>query len=324
MHLLLVIVASLAVLQNGPLPGNWDPTNPEDVARRASDPAGSGSTDDPLKGPDVPAQTDTQGRRGGQAGPGGGGQMTVTVESILRTNCNQCHGTEKQKGGLQILPVTRLHEGPEKFRVIKPGDPAGSLLVQRISLPAGHDDIMPPEGKTLSAAEIKVIEDWITAGAKEADAKTPVAGMTGMAGKGSRGQSTSPRAFLRAYMALKDLTSEQRRAGIAAATKARNGLSAEDKKAMQEVQVMRRAIANGDEIPADLTKRREEIRSRVTALREAGAKAQSDLWALLSPEQQARVREVLAQGTANGQQDRRRERRKGDSPPPPKGPPTAP
>jgi Spy/CpxP family protein refolding chaperone len=250
--------------------------------------------------------------------------MTVTVESILRTNCNQCHGTEKQKGGLQILPVSRLHEGPEKFRVIKPGDPAGSLLVQRISLPAGHDDIMPPEGKTLSAAEIKVIEDWITAGAKEADAKTPVAGMTGMAGKGSRGQSTSPRAFLRAYMALKDLTSEQRRAGIAAATKARNGLSAEDKKVMQEVQVMRRAIANGDEIPADLTKRREEIRSRVTALREAGAKAQSDLWALLSPEQQARVREVLDQGTANGQQDRRRERRKGDSPPPPKGPPTAP
>ena len=28
--------------------------------------------------------------------------MTVTVESILHTNCNKCHGTEKQKGGLQI------------------------------------------------------------------------------------------------------------------------------------------------------------------------------------------------------------------------------
>jgi len=321
MHLLLVVTASLALLQNGPLPGNWDPTNPEDVARRASDPAGSGSTDDPLKGPDVPAQTDTQGRRAGSGASSG--QMQVTVESILRTNCNKCHGTEKQKGGLQILPVARLHEGPEKFRVIKPGDPAASLLVQRISLPAGHDDVMPPAGKTLSADEIKVIEDWIKAGAKEADAKTPIAGMSSMNGKGSQRQNTSPRAFLRAYMALKDLTSEQRRAGIAAATKARNGLSAEDKKAMQDVQKLQRAIANGEEIPADLTKRREEIRSRVTALREAGVKAQSDLWALLNPEQQARVREALAQGTGKGQQDGRRQRRKGDSPPP-KGPPKAP
>ena len=129
MQLPLLVIASLLLAQNGPLPGNWDPTDPEDVARRATDPAGGNSADDPLKGPDVPAQTNT---RGGRNGAAGGGQMTVTVESILRTNCNQCHGTEKQKGGLQILPVERLHEGAEKFRVIKPGDVAGSLLLQRI------------------------------------------------------------------------------------------------------------------------------------------------------------------------------------------------
>ena len=313
MHLLLVIVASLAVLQNGPLPGNWDPTNPEDVARRASDPAGSGSADDPLKGPDVPAQTETRGRRGGQGGQGGGGQMTVTVESILHTNCNTCHGTDKQKGGLQILPVSRLHEGPEKFRVIKPGDPAGSLLVQRISLSAGHDDVMPPNGTTLSAAEIKVIEDWIKAGAKEADAKTPVAGMSA---SDSRVKKPSARDFLRAYMGLKDLTSAQRKAGIAAATKARNALSAEDKKVLQDIQKLQRARATGGEIPLELVARRAEIQSRMATLRAAGAKAQSDLWALLNPEQQARVREVLDKGNARGQQDRRRDRGKGDSPSP--------
>lgn len=289
-----LLIAAMVTMDTPP--GSWDPTNPEDVARRSTDAPTSGSADDPLKGPDV-----SEGERGRARGPGsgdGGMQMSPTVAGLLEARCGQCHGPDKQKGGLQIVPVSRLHEGPEKFRVIKPGDAAGSLLVQRIKLPAGHDDAMPPTDQSLSATEIKVIEDWVNAGATQSAAHVKVAGMA--SAQGARKQTTSPRAFLRAYMALPDLTTAQRKAGIDAATAARKAISAEDKKVLQDFRTMQKAMGDGGELPTEIVARRQEIRGKIQAMEAKARQVQGELWAMLNASQQAAIRTALEQAAAKG------------------------
>ena len=41
-----------------------------------------------------------------------------------------------------------------------PGDPAGSLLVERIKLSEDDDGVMPPRGERLTEEEILIIEQW--------------------------------------------------------------------------------------------------------------------------------------------------------------------
>jgi len=50
--------------------------------------------------------------------------------------------------------------------VVKPGDATNSLLVQKLQGTQQIGSLMPPSGK-LSDAEIKIILDWINAGALE-------------------------------------------------------------------------------------------------------------------------------------------------------------
>jgi len=56
--------------------------------------------------------------------------------------------------------------GGKNGPVIRAGNVQGSDLFRRITLPPGHDDFMPKEGKRpLSADQVKLIELWIGAGA---------------------------------------------------------------------------------------------------------------------------------------------------------------
>jgi hypothetical protein len=56
--------------------------------------------------------------------------------------------------------------GGKNGPVIRSGNVQGSDLFRRITLPPGHDDFMPKEGKRpLSADQVKLIELWIGAGA---------------------------------------------------------------------------------------------------------------------------------------------------------------
>jgi len=47
---------------------------------------------------------------------------------------------------------------------VKAGEPDGSLIVQRIMLPASDPDAMPPEGERLTEAERNLIRTWIKEG----------------------------------------------------------------------------------------------------------------------------------------------------------------
>lgn len=91
--------------------------------------------------------------------------LHLQVRTILAHNCYKCHGSEKVKGDLRLDHIDLMLKGGESGPAIVPGNANASELFKRISLPADHDDVMPSEGKKLSAAEIRVIGYWINSGA---------------------------------------------------------------------------------------------------------------------------------------------------------------
>jgi len=95
------------------------------------------------------------------------------IEPILSANCYACHGDEVQENGLRLDNRADALRGSLAGPVIKPGDSAGSKLVQMV---AGLDpdlEIMPPADEPLSDAEIGLIRAWIDDGAKWPPAQSP-------------------------------------------------------------------------------------------------------------------------------------------------------
>ncbi|MBU2912683.1 c-type cytochrome domain-containing protein [Reichenbachiella agariperforans] len=84
------------------------------------------------------------------------------VHPIIRDRCMSCHSSEKQKGKLSFSSIEEYLKGGESGDLIVAGDASASELFKRISLPAGHDDIMPPEGKEpLTEEQQLLIKFWI-------------------------------------------------------------------------------------------------------------------------------------------------------------------
>jgi hypothetical protein len=87
------------------------------------------------------------------------------VLPLLQQKCIDCHGAEKQKGKLRLDSKEATFKGGKDGPAVKAKDAAGSELIKRVSLPAGNDDRMPPEGDGLTAEQITVLKAWIDAGA---------------------------------------------------------------------------------------------------------------------------------------------------------------
>jgi len=95
------------------------------------------------------------------------------VQPIFQEHCSHCHGPDRQKGGLQLVPIAAAFAGPEEYWVIRPGAPEESLLVERISLATDDADLMPADGERLAVAQIEAVVAWIAGGAgTDADAGT--------------------------------------------------------------------------------------------------------------------------------------------------------
>ena len=94
------------------------------------------------------------------------------VKPVLESACLSCHGPEKPKGELQLHTKEAAFKGGEHGKVIVPGKSAESKLYSTTVLPAGHDDIMPPKGDTLSKEQSDVLKQWIDQGAKWPDGTT--------------------------------------------------------------------------------------------------------------------------------------------------------
>lgn len=87
------------------------------------------------------------------------------VRPILEAYCLKCHGPEKPKGDLSLVTRADALKGGEKGPALVPGDPAKSPLYTTTTLPADHDDVMPPKGDKLTQAQQGILKTWIEQGA---------------------------------------------------------------------------------------------------------------------------------------------------------------
>ena len=85
------------------------------------------------------------------------------VEPILLDKCVGCHGPKKVKGNLLLDSKENILKGGKHGSVL---DLSGtSSIIERIHLPIAEEKHMPPDGKPqLTPAELKILNDWISAG----------------------------------------------------------------------------------------------------------------------------------------------------------------
>ena len=87
-----------------------------------------------------------------------------SVQGVFEARCIDCHGSKKQKGDLRLDSQEAAFD-----EVIVPGNSGKSHLYEHISLPADHEDIMPPKGDPLTKDQIALIKQWIDEGANWPD-----------------------------------------------------------------------------------------------------------------------------------------------------------
>jgi uncharacterized membrane protein len=88
------------------------------------------------------------------------------VQPILVQRCGSCHGPTKTNGDLRLDTWEALQLGGKHGPVLHAGDAVKSPLVQRILLPLGAKEHMPPAGKPqLTDDEVNLLEWWVANGA---------------------------------------------------------------------------------------------------------------------------------------------------------------
>jgi mono/diheme cytochrome c family protein len=100
---------------------------------------------------------------GGAATPAAGGNYAA-VQAIFTAHCAGCHG-ENGKGGINLTSYDATMKGGAEGPVVVAGDPENSVLVQALRGSHGKKQ-MPMKQAPLDEKDIKTIEDWIKAGAK--------------------------------------------------------------------------------------------------------------------------------------------------------------
>lgn len=86
------------------------------------------------------------------------------VQPIFTKSCAPCHHGAKGSGGLALDSVQGMAQGGRSGAVVKPGDPSGSVLYQRIT--AKDKSVrMPMGGDPLPPESIAAIREWIEHGA---------------------------------------------------------------------------------------------------------------------------------------------------------------
>lgn len=90
------------------------------------------------------------------------------VQPILSENCYACHGPDDAsvEAGLRLDRRELALKGGDSGNAIVPGDPAASLILERITH-TDPDTVMPPPDKKppLTAEQIAILRQWIAEGA---------------------------------------------------------------------------------------------------------------------------------------------------------------
>jgi len=81
---------------------------------------------------------------------------------LFAHRCNRCHGAPFARNDLRLTTYENALRGGETGAAIVPGDPDGSLLVQKLE---GLDQPSMPPRKPLTKREKKLVRRWVAAGA---------------------------------------------------------------------------------------------------------------------------------------------------------------
>ena len=90
------------------------------------------------------------------------------IRPLLKSKCYQCHGPEKQKGGLRLDHRVAAMKGGDSGLILVPHKSADSEIYQRVTSEEEAEK-MPPAGSKvppLTAAETASIRRWIDTGAE--------------------------------------------------------------------------------------------------------------------------------------------------------------
>ena len=90
------------------------------------------------------------------------------VRPILAKSCHACHGPDKQRGGLRLDRKRDALAGGDGGPAVVPGRPAASPLLRLVD-GTNPENVMPPKGERLSAAQVGVLRAWVEQGAKWPD-----------------------------------------------------------------------------------------------------------------------------------------------------------
>lgn len=89
------------------------------------------------------------------------------IAPMLSRRCGACHDDDWSRGGLSLASFDSTMSGGVHGASIRIGDPKGSELLRRVSLPATDRLFMPRDGKTaLNADQLKILHWWIEKGAR--------------------------------------------------------------------------------------------------------------------------------------------------------------
>jgi mono/diheme cytochrome c family protein len=95
------------------------------------------------------------------AAPAGAVSFSKDVLPILQSRCVNCHGGQKTEKGLDMTSYDKLMAGSENGSVVTAGSPDNSNLIKMI-----QQGKMPKSGPKLLPAQVQMLVDWVTAGAK--------------------------------------------------------------------------------------------------------------------------------------------------------------
>ena len=87
------------------------------------------------------------------------------VLPVLKAHCFDCHGPDRQRGGLRLDSRPAAVAGGDTGPSLVPGKPAESELLRRVGLPGDDPEAMPPRGDRVPAAAVASLTRWIEAGA---------------------------------------------------------------------------------------------------------------------------------------------------------------
>ena len=85
------------------------------------------------------------------------------IRPILVARCIECHGADKQKGGLRLDTPAAIMTGGDQGPPVVPQKPEESLLIDAIGYQVEGFQ-MPPKGK-ISDEEIRLLTEWVRRGA---------------------------------------------------------------------------------------------------------------------------------------------------------------